>query len=120
MTESSLLDMSLLDESAEFGVEDLRELIDMYLAQADETMVGLKRAIGAGESDGVRSLAHKLAGSSAVCGVSGMVEPLRALESMGCEHQLANADQTLAVCMERLALCRQLLAEYLSDKGSPP
>ena len=63
-------------------------------------------------------MAHKLAGSSAVCGVSVMVTPLRALERRGREGQLAGADQLLAEVTQRLELSRRLLAEYLDEKGT--
>jgi HPt (histidine-containing phosphotransfer) domain-containing protein len=119
MTETSLLDRSLLDENAAYGIDDFHELIDMYLTQADETMVGLQKAVGAGEAGEVQALAHKLAGSSAVCGVTGMIEPLRTLEDRGRQCQLAGADQILTTTIERLASCRRLLDEYLQDKASP-
>jgi HPt (histidine-containing phosphotransfer) domain-containing protein len=111
------LDRALLDENAEFGLDDLHELIDLYLAQADEIMGELRTAVRTGAAENVDNLAHKLAGSSAVCGVAAMVEPLRALEKLGREDELADADQILAEATERLALCRRLLAEYLAEKS---
>jgi HPt (histidine-containing phosphotransfer) domain-containing protein len=111
------LDRALLDESAEFGLDDLRELIDLYLAQADEIMGELGTAVKTGGASDVDELAHKLAGSSAVCGVAAMVEPLRTLEKLGREDDLAGADQILAEATARLALCRRLLADYLAEKS---
>jgi HPt (histidine-containing phosphotransfer) domain-containing protein len=117
MTEPSLLDMELLDESAEMGMDDLRELIGLYFIQADEIIASLQTAIQDGQSDHVNALAHKLAGSSAVCGIAGMVGPLRTLECRGHEGQLSDADPLMAVITERLESCRRLLEEYLAKKG---
>ena len=110
------LDRELLNEDAELGVEGLRELIDMYLTQADEILANLQVAIRTGAASDVEHLAHKLAGSSAVCGVNVMVPPLRALEQRGREGRLSDADQLLAQMTERLELSRRLLAEYLAEK----
>jgi HPt (histidine-containing phosphotransfer) domain-containing protein len=112
----SPLDLEILDENAEIGVEGLRELIDMYLKQADETLKDLQAALRVGAASDVEHLAHKLAGSSAVCGVNVMVSPLRALEQRGREGRLADADPLLAQMTERLELSRRLLAEYLAEK----
>ena len=111
------LDRALLDETAELGLEDLHELIDLYLAQADEIMGEIKTAVRTGAAKEVDELAHKLAGSSAVCGVAAMVGPLRTLERLGRDDELAGADQVLAHAMEQLALSRRLLTEYLAEKG---
>jgi HPt (histidine-containing phosphotransfer) domain-containing protein len=111
-----LLDRGLLDEGAEFGPDDLHELIELYLEQADELMGELRTAVQRGAAKEVDQLARKLAGSSAVCGVTALVEPLRALERLGRAGHLAGSDQLLAEATERLELCRRLLAEYLAEK----
>jgi HPt (histidine-containing phosphotransfer) domain-containing protein len=112
----SPLDLEILDENAEIGMEGLRELIDMYLKQADVTLASLHVAIQTGAAGDVEHLAHRLAGSSAVCGVNVMVQPLRAMEQRGREGRLSDADQLLAQMTERLELSRRLLAEYLAGR----
>ena len=111
------LDRELLDESAEYGLDDLQELIELYLEQADQLMGGLRTAVQTGAAKQVDELAHKLAGSSAVVGVKAMIQPLRALEKLGREGQLAGSEQLLTDAAARLELCRRLLAEYLAEKG---
>lgn len=115
-TVESPLDVKMLDENADFGLDGLTELIEMYLNQADETMTGLQTAIKNGASQEVDQLAHRLAGSSAVCGITAMMQPLRTLEKQGREGRLDGADQVLAEATERLELCRRLLNEYLAGK----
>lgn len=111
------LDRELLEENAELGLDDLHELIELYLAQADELMGGLRTAVKAGAAKDVDELAHKLAGSSAVVGVKAMIEPLRTLEKEARAGVLTNSDQLLAETTERLDLCRRLLNEYMAEKG---
>ncbi len=114
MAEESPLDIELLDESYELDEDGLRELIDMYFVQAEETVAGLRTAIRAGEADNVNQLAHRLAGSSAVCGLTAMIGPLRMLQQRGREGQLSDAESFVAAITERLESCRQLLNEYLA------
>jgi HPt (histidine-containing phosphotransfer) domain-containing protein len=114
----SLLDRELLDETAGTDVEGLHELIDMYLAQADDMLAHLRTAISSGAAADIDALAHKLAGSSAVCGVKAMVGPLRALEQRGREKRLAGADELLDRTVDQLETCRNLLSEYLAEKES--
>jgi HPt (histidine-containing phosphotransfer) domain-containing protein len=116
MVEQTPLDISVLDENAELGIDGLHELIDEYNKQAEETIVGLREAIRAGKAENVNQLAHKLAGSSAVCGITGLVGPLRTLEQRGRVDELADADQLLNVVIERMELCRRLVDAYLAEK----
>ena len=118
--DESPLDLEILDENADIGLEGLRELIDMYLTQADEILANLQVAIRTGAAGDVDQLAHKLAGSSAVCGVAAMVKPLRALEQRGREGRLSDADQLLDQTTDQLEICRRLLAEYLAEKKQSP
>jgi len=115
-SDESPLDIALLDENVEIGIDGLRELLDMYLVQADEIMEGLRMAIDGGSAKDVDYLAHKLAGSSAVCGVKCMVSPLRDLEKRGRAGDLEGADELFNQITEQLDLSRRLLAEYLAGK----
>jgi HPt (histidine-containing phosphotransfer) domain-containing protein len=116
-SDEMLLDREVLDETAELGMDALQELLDMYLTQADEIIGALEAAIRAEESGNVVDLAHKLIGSSVVCGVTAMVPPLRALEQQGRMDQLADANQVLNQVSERLRLSRHLLAEYVAKRA---
>jgi HPt (histidine-containing phosphotransfer) domain-containing protein len=119
MPSDLMLDRELLDENAECGLDDLHELIELYMEQAIDIIGELRIAVHTGAAKDVDHLAHKLAGSSAVCGLTAMVEPLRALEKLGHEGQLAGSAQLLDQATERLELSRRLLAEYLAEKARP-
>jgi HPt (histidine-containing phosphotransfer) domain-containing protein len=112
------LNRALLDENAEFGLSELHDLLEMYLAQADEILGELRTAVASGATRDVDQLAHKLAGSSAVCGVTAIIGPLRALEKQASQDELSGADQLLAEADEKLELCRRLLGEYLAEKDA--
>ncbi len=108
----------VLDEEALAIVSDqdpegLRELIDLYLQQADETIPAIQQAIAAGEANNVNQLAHRLAGASAVCGAAPLVPPLRELEKQGKENQLGDAEKVLNQVKELLAIGRNCLMEYV-------
>jgi PAS domain S-box-containing protein len=112
-----LLDVELLKEMSEADPDGLGELVDLYLTQAKEIMPDLRTAIAAGAAEDVKHLAHKLAGSSAVCGLKAIVTPLRALEQQGKEGRLSGADQLFTQAGLRLELCEKALADYLQDLG---
>jgi len=115
-TDEALLNREILDETAELGMDSLQELLDMYFEQAEEVIGQIGTAIRTREAIQVEDLAHKLVGSSVVCGLTGMVTPLRALEQRGRENRLANADQLVAEATKRLKASRQLLAEYIAQR----
>jgi HPt (histidine-containing phosphotransfer) domain-containing protein len=115
--DDALLNREILDETAELGVESLQELLDMYFEQAELVIGQIQDAIKSDAPITVEELAHKLVGSSVVCGVTGMVTPLRALEQLGRENLLTNADQFVAEATKRLKVSRQLLAEYIAQKS---
>jgi HPt (histidine-containing phosphotransfer) domain-containing protein len=59
-------------------------------------MPRLAAAIAAGAAEEVRQIAHRCAGSSASCGMLGVVPPLRDLERMGKEKRLEAATGAFA------------------------
>ena len=89
------VDLSALRDLADDDPVQLRELIDTYLAQADELMTGLRGALKAGSATEAKRLAHKLLGSSAACGMIGILAPLRAIEHSGAEADKQEASAAL-------------------------
>ena len=111
MTEN-VLDTDVLGELTGMGLDELHELVEMYLAQADDTLAGLRAAIAADAVGDVARLAHKLAGSSAACGASAMQHALRGLEQRAKSNQLTAADRSLNDVLELLELSRIGFARY--------
>jgi two-component system, OmpR family, sensor histidine kinase TorS len=118
MTQSiSKLDLEVLDEMADLGIEDLRELIDAYIEQANEVMQNLYRAIDARNADEVAELAHRLAGSSGVCGATSAMNALRILERSGCQANWPAITKQFEQAMQEIESSGQLLANYLKEKN---
>jgi HPt (histidine-containing phosphotransfer) domain-containing protein len=100
--DSPPVDMEIFLEVAG-NQERIPEMARRYLEQAREHLDKLQQAITDGVAEDVKSLAHKLAGSSAMCGMNDLVVLLRELEGMGHERQLAVADRVLARVTQEFA-----------------
>jgi HPt (histidine-containing phosphotransfer) domain-containing protein len=113
--EASLLDRELLDEMAALGIADLRDLIEVYLQQATEIMESLNSAIGAQNTRDAATLSHRLAGSSAACGATAVMNSLRTLEIMEREGNVSDAQALFEHAIWQLQASERLLADYLAQ-----
>lgn len=68
----------------------LGDLVGIFLADVPDQLVALRRA-AAGDSEGLRRVAHTLKGRCAVLGARGMVELLETLEATACTSRAAAA-----------------------------
>jgi HPt (histidine-containing phosphotransfer) domain-containing protein len=118
MQTSSPVDMEIFLEIAG-NEERMPEMAHRYTEQAREHLEKLQKAITAGAAADVKSLAHKVGGSSAMCGMSGMVVPLRELERMGHERQLADAARVFARVEQEFARIKAFFANTLETTNAP-
>jgi len=91
------------------GYDGLRDdLVADYLGQADDILGEIQGAICNQDSEAVRRLAHKLRGSSAICGMTAINGPLERLES-----DPSNQSNRLILdeCWDALGRIRRELAE---------
>src|ERR1039457_7617410 len=88
MQTSSPVDMEIFLEIAG-NEERIPEMARRYTEQAREHLEKLQKAIAAGIAADVKSLAHKVGGSSAMCGMNALAVMLRELERMGHESRWA-------------------------------
>jgi HPt (histidine-containing phosphotransfer) domain-containing protein len=86
-----LVDIDRLRDVADDKPDRMQQLIDLYLTQAAPMLDGLHEAIQTNSSGDVARIAHKLVGSSISCGVEAFTQPLRELERLGHEGDLAGA-----------------------------
>jgi len=109
--EGGPVDMPRLIE-ANGGPGQIRELIDLYLQQSNQLIEELGVAIRSGEAKEVEFLAHKCVGSSANCGMTAILPPLRELESIGRSGQLTGAEHPYADASRQLNRIKEFLIGY--------
>jgi len=93
------------------------EMVRLYMTQGDELMGKLDAAVKAASAKDVEQVAHKLCGSSASCGMTAVVAPLRELERQGREGDLTGSPPALAIVQTQYARVHRFLSEYLESAG---
>jgi PAS domain S-box-containing protein len=101
------VDLERLREIGNDNPRKMRQLADLYLAQADQTHRSLDAAIKAGSAKETHLLAHRWSGASAACGMMRILPPLRQLELQAKQGRLSGASPLLE------AACRELEAVRL-------
>ena len=104
------VDLERLREMTSGNDESVRELVQLYLKQADELIPSLQAALQASSASELARVAHKLGGASSTCGMTGLVSPLGELEHLGRAGQLPENGQLLAEAIRQLERIRQFLA----------
>jgi two-component system sensor histidine kinase/response regulator len=105
------VDMRRLSEVTDGDPDQIREMIDLYLAQSEELMENLAISIRRDAAHEVGQLAHKFVGASANCGMAAIVPALRVLEEMGRSGKLNGSEQALAQANGQLDRIRTFLAQ---------
>ena len=95
VAEESAVDMERLNDLACDKPEEIRELSRIFIEQSQGLLTALRGAVMAADAAEVSRLAHKLGGSSATCGMTAMVGPMRQLEAMGKRGELIEASSVL-------------------------
>ena len=95
--------------------EELSEILGIYLSQMTESLEKMEAAIKERNAVEVDLIAHNCAGVSANCGIVGIVLPLRELERMGRENQLAAAAMVSAQVRREFEKVKEFLQENLEQ-----
>jgi PAS domain S-box-containing protein len=112
---AEIVDLERLEAAANEDPQMLKELVDLYFAQATDLMNGLHGAINSGSAKDVGHFAHKLVGASLACGMSAMVLPLRELERRGKAGQLKDAEEIFDQASRHLKLTRDKVGSYVRE-----
>ena len=112
------VEMERLLDFSDGSVENLRELVTLYLKQTDEQLEQLAAAAEAGSAPEVRRLAHSCAGASSTCGMVRIVPLLRELERQGEEKKLVNAVELSRQAREEYERIRKFLDAHLAKVSS--
>ena len=96
------VDMDRMKDLTDGNADNLRELVEMFLKQTHKQFAQIETAIGDGNADDVRRVAHSCAGASATLGMTHLVPKLRELEKLGGSGSLPGAEK----------ICQAALHEY--------
>jgi CheY-like chemotaxis protein len=118
MSEKPAVDMERLNEFTEGNVENLVELVTLYVKQTTQQLEQLDTAVKAADAPAIKRVAHSCAGASATCGMQRIVVPLRELERQGAENKLTNPAELFAQVVREFEVIRQTLAPYLVPAAS--
>ena len=80
LAEVEPVDLNRLLEMVDDDPAQLREVVSMFLTESTRGTGELSASIEAGDWDESERLAHRLCGTAAMCGMVGLVAPLRAIE----------------------------------------
>jgi HPt (histidine-containing phosphotransfer) domain-containing protein len=96
--------------------EEFSEIRDIYLKQMSENLEKLESAVLSQDFSAVELIAHNCCGTSANCGMTAVVAPLRALEKAGREHRPEGLSQLTA--QTKLEFKR--VQQFLEDEALQP
>ncbi len=102
------VDLNRLREITCGNEEMFRTISADYLTQSEEILAEISDALRENDSTTVTRLAHKLAGSSATCGMNALTSTLRELENNPPDPQALHKR-----AITRLAEIREILGKYL-------
>ncbi|PYS97301.1 MAG: hypothetical protein DMF65_11970 [Acidobacteria bacterium] len=95
--------------------EEVSDILSVYLKQMTESLERLNAAIKSGDAGQVDLIAHNCAGVSVNCGMAAVVGPLRELERMGRDGQLAGAGSLRARVGVEFERVRAFLRESMEQ-----
>ncbi|MCX7867903.1 MAG: response regulator [Limisphaera sp.] len=119
-SEEPAVDMKRLLEFAEGDMDNLRELVSLYLQQTTQQLNQLRAAVSAGNAAEVRRVAHSCAGASATCGMRRITPLLRRMEARAEAGDLSELPQLLAQAEHEFQQIQSQVQPWLEPGGSPP
>jgi CheY-like chemotaxis protein len=85
------VDMQRLHDVMGDEADEYSEILEEYISHMSESLQKLDAAVSAQNHHEVEFIAHNCAGTSATCGMTAVVGPLRELEDAGRKASLENA-----------------------------
>ncbi len=113
------VDMPRLMDFSDGSMENLRELVVLYVQQTATQMNQLAAAVGAGNASEVRRLAHSAAGASATCGMRRLAPLLRRIEHLADAGDLADTPHLCSEAQQEFQRIRTFLSPYCSEPSVP-
>ena len=110
------IDVARFHEAMGDSPEEFSDILEVYVTHMSESLEKLDAALVARDHREVELIAHNCAGTSANCGMTAVVGPLRELEEAGRAARLENASPLVA--QTRLGFTR--IREFLKDQTLQP
>jgi two-component system, sensor histidine kinase and response regulator len=114
--DASAVDVARFHEAMGDSPEEFSDILEVYVTHMSESLEKLEAALVARDHREVELIAHNCAGTSANCGMTAVVGPLRELEEAGRAARLENASPLVA--QTRLGFTR--IREFLKDQTLQP
>jgi CheY-like chemotaxis protein len=111
------VDMARLNDFTNGNLDDLRDLVTLYLKQTAGQVEQLAAAVKAGAAQDVRRISHSCAGASATCGMSLIVQFLRQLEHESEEGNLSNAPELSRQVDDEFKRIRNFLEAHMAEQA---
>jgi CheY-like chemotaxis protein len=119
-SEEPAVDMKRLMEFAEGDMDNLRELVSLYLQQTAQQLNQIRTALAAGNAAEVRRIAHSCAGASATCGMRRITPLLRQMEARAEAGDLSALPQLLAQAEHQFQQIQSQVQPWLEPGTSSP
>ena len=113
-----VLDFERIEEATGGDQEFMKELLDLYMEDAKERISELEDAARAGDSEELAKCAHKLKGSSANVGATGISMLAKTLEDKGHAGDTTGADELVRAARKQLADVGAAFESFLSSTAS--
>jgi signal transduction histidine kinase/CheY-like chemotaxis protein len=108
---TTLSDPVDIDRLQEIMGDELFEIVDLYLVEMSQNLERMSTAIATGNAGEVDLIAHSCVGTSANCGMTAVVAPMRELERMGRENDLNEAQAVLDEAKKQFERVSQFLTQ---------
>ncbi len=108
-----------MDRLQEIMGDELFEIVDLYLVEMTRHLEELTAAIATGNAAEVDLIAHNCVGTSANCGMTAVVAPMRELERMGRENDLGHASVVLDDAKKQFERVSQFLTQLRAPISLP-
>lgn len=113
--ETPPIDSARLASSCCHTPEMIEQIASEYISQAQSALATISTAIDRRDSNTLQQLAHKLRGSSSICGMNAIVPHLTKLEQLGKTPSGENPSPHLRAAREALSKMENLLPKYIED-----
>jgi CheY-like chemotaxis protein len=110
-SDSPPVDVVRFHEAMGDSREEFSEILEIYVTHMSESLEKLDAAFSSRDHSSVESIAHNCAGTSANCGMTAVIEPLRELEEAAHAEHLENASPLVAQTRLGFERIREFLKE---------